>query len=261
MHADKDVAENIAIFDGDNTLWDTNAVFTNAQKDILRGLAKAGIPADPERDFGLLREVDGLLIKYFSKHEYDSTYLPLCLIRRLQGESVDDCEQVARIVAAENTVDLQLAQKLGAAFWRASALIPPLLPDVLESLSLINQTGRTLMTLYSEGRQERTSRICDHYGMSKYFHHIHLGNKSLEDWFKFKNQVLALFNERYPNDKRQPKMYVIGDHLERDIRPGNLIGAKTIYKPGGYKGREHPKDNEHQPAVIVESLREVVQLL
>jgi hypothetical protein len=37
----------IAIFDGDNTLWDTNAVFTGAQKGLLQGLKLAGVSGRP----------------------------------------------------------------------------------------------------------------------------------------------------------------------------------------------------------------------
>ncbi len=104
MYADRDLDRNLAIFDGDNTLWDTNAVFTDAQKDILRGLARAGIPADPELDFSLLRQVDDLLIKHFARHEYDNTYLSLCLIRHFRGESVESLEQVARIVGESSSI-------------------------------------------------------------------------------------------------------------------------------------------------------------
>lgn len=256
-----DPNRNIAIFDGDNTLWDTNAVFTEAQKDILRGLAKEGISVDPQRDFSLLRKVDDLLIKHFGKREYDITYLPLCLIRHFDGGLVEDTDQVAKIVADGDGVELTLARTLGSGFNAAVKRIPLLLPDVVESLFFIRQTGRTIMVLYSEGMEARLTRICNHYDMSKYFHDIVLGDKSIQDWFKLKDRVLKFFKEHYPSEKKHPEIYVVGDLLERDIRPGNLIGAKTIYKPGEYKGIEHPKDKEHQPAIVVNSMKEVVKLL
>jgi phosphoglycolate phosphatase-like HAD superfamily hydrolase len=259
MNGDKNPDRNVAIFDGDNTLWDTNGVFTEAQKDILRDLAKVGIPADPERDFSLLRKIDDLLIRHFGRHEYDNTYLSLCLIRHFRGECVEDVEQVALIVDSGNSSELKVSKEIGAAFVAASQRVPALLPEVVESLSLIHKSGRTLMVLYSEGREARTKRICDYYGMSEYFDHIVLGDKSIEDWFKVKDRVLRFFSERYPEDERQPKIYVIGDRLERDIRPGNVIGATTIYKPGGYKGKERPRDKEYEPTIIVQSMLEVAR--
>jgi FMN phosphatase YigB (HAD superfamily) len=252
---------NIAIFDGDNTLWDTNEVFTSAQKEILQGLARVGIPADPNRDFDLLRRMDDLLVKHFGNHEYDNSHLALCLLRHYRGERIDEVEQVARIVGVAESADVQLAQELGAGFLRALARVPELLPDVADSLSEIYQAGLTLMVLYSEGQKNRLTKIVDTYQMSKVFHHIVLGDKSNDDWAKVKDAALRLFNERYPNHNGQPQLYVIGDRLERDIRPGNLIGAKTLYKPGGYKRRETPKDKYDEPTIVVQSMREVVRLL
>ena len=254
-------SRNIAIFDGDNTLWDTNAVFTDAQKDILRGLKEAGIHAEPERDFALLRKVDDLLIKYFGKREYDITYLLLCLIRHFKGEPVDDISQVAKIVANSENTELTLAQTLGSEFNASLKRLPNLFPDVIESLSSIRQAGRTVMVLYSEGMEARLKRICDHYTMLTYFHDIVLGDKSLEDWFKTKERAVKVFKAVFPRARKQPRIYVIGDLLERDIRPGNLIGARTIYKPGGYKGVETPRDKEHTPTMAVSSMKELVDLL
>lgn len=254
-------SRNIAIFDGDNTLWDTNAVFTDAQKNILRGLKEAGIHADRERDFGLLRKVDDLLIKYFGKREYDITHLPLCLIRHFKGDPVEDVNQVAKIVASSESTEVTLAQTLGSEFNASLTRLPDLFPDVIEGLSLIRQAGRTVMILYSEGRESRLRRICDHYGMANYFHDIVLGDKSLEDWFNSKERAIKIFKKVFPRETKQPTIYVIGDLLERDVRPGNLIGARTIYKPGGYKGVETPKDEEHTPAMTVSSMKEVVSLL
>jgi FMN phosphatase YigB (HAD superfamily) len=261
MPGKRDPNRNIAIFDGDNTLWDTNAVFTEAQKNILRGLKEAGFEADPEGDFAPLRKVDDLLIKYFGKREYDITHLPLCLMRHFKGEPVEDVNQVAKIVANSKAAELTLAKTLGAEFNASLKRLPNLFPDVIESLSSIRHAGRTVMVLYSEGLEARLKRICDHYDMSIYFYDIVLGDKSLEDWAETKNKAIKIFKRVFPRARKQPGIYVIGDLLERDIRPGNLIGAKTIYKPGGYKGVETPQDKEHTPAMTVSSMKEVVDLL
>src|SRR5260221_4397357 len=105
------------------------------------------------------------------------------------------------------------------------------------------------------------SSICGHYKMDNYFHEIIVGDKSPQGWLNAKEKAVKVFEELWPNEDREPLLFVIGDLLERDIKPGNLIGAKTIYKPGGYKGRETPTSSEDTPAVTVSTMKEVAALL
>lgn len=258
MPADR---KQIAIFDADNTLWDTNAVFTEAQKSILRSLKEAGTRVDPDQDFGRLREIDDLLIKHFGKREYKIEYLSLCLKRLFNGEPIENIGQLEKIIANSEPGEEALAKTASSKFGTLLTRIPDLLPDVLESLASIREAGRTIMILYSEGKEERLRSICGHYEMEKYFHEIIFGDKSDRDWFNVKQKAIKLFEAIWPNEKREPLLYVIGDLLERDIKPGNLIGAKTIYKPGGYKPGERPKSREDMPTVTVSSMKEVVALL
>src|SRR5262249_2139255 len=81
-------APRLVIFDGDNTLWDTNEIFESAPKEMLGGLRAAGFPADLDRDFALLRRIDDRLISDFGgNHRYDIKYLAYSLVKHFRGDS------------------------------------------------------------------------------------------------------------------------------------------------------------------------------
>src|SRR2546428_7148563 len=119
--------DSVVIFDGDNTLWDTNMVFTRAQKSILNGLAKCGYPTDPDRDFALLRRIDDSLVRACGKHEYDPSLLAYNLLQHFKGNSVGH----PTIELDVRDPDIEFARKLGAEFLEAKAAYPPLFPDVM----------------------------------------------------------------------------------------------------------------------------------
>ncbi len=46
-----------------------------------------------------------------------------------------------------------------------------------------------------------------------------------------------------PEDLTDPNAawtIMVGDNLQRDFEPGNLVGALAVYVPGNYKGMEIP---------------------
>src|SRR2546426_386475 len=124
----------VAIFDGDNTLWDTNEVFTQAQKTILCRLRELGYAADPDRDFDLLRDVDDLLIRHFGKREYESAMLPLCLMQCFSGQTVRDDHDIKRVLETRSEREYSAAQCLGSEFTQVVMAVPTLFPDIRDGL-------------------------------------------------------------------------------------------------------------------------------
>ncbi len=98
--------------------------------------------------------------------------------------------------------------------------------------------------------------------LNKYFHDIVLGDKSLADWARVRQRSIDAFIKAFSVLRGEElTLYVVGDLLERDVKPGNLIGAVTIYKPGPYKGVELPGDKDETPSVIAKSMNEVVRAI
>lgn len=257
------VQYNIAIFDGDNTIWDTNEVFTLAQKNILSSLKINGFPADPEGDFQTLREVDDLLIAAFSgKREYPIEFLALSLIHKFSGTEVNNVDDVQKIINSDPSKHLDLAKSIEQEFILSLKTIPKLLPGAIEAFERIALQGRTLLVLYSEGRQSRLEAICEYYGMKKHFHCIFIDDKSIEGWNRIKSKSLDEFQKHFQTSSGPTNtIFVIGDLLNVDIKNGNLIGATTIYKPGGYKGFQTPTADIEKPVYSVSSFKEVADII
>src|SRR5438552_6674031 len=61
----------VVVFDADNTLWDTNAVFRQAQLCLLGEMSKAGLLTDSEAELDTLRTLDRELVSQLGRFEYD----------------------------------------------------------------------------------------------------------------------------------------------------------------------------------------------
>ena len=258
----KDGIAAILIVDGDNTLWDTNAVFENAQLNMLRNLVKENLNIDPETEFSRLREFDDILVKYYNKHEYDFSVLALSLYLFYKGLERDKAIQRA-CEAFEKKLDIEgmdFAIKCGNKFKEELRKFPPVFKDIKKTLETLKQHNCVII-LSSEGDKERVRRIIKYYSMERYFDHILNGRKSVEQFKEARKIGKQIWHVRYPEDKKTPKIIVIGDLLDRDIQFGNLIGAITVYKPGGYKGQQTPRNENEKPNYEIKEMHEVIDIL
>ena len=245
--------------DGDNTLWDTNEVFANAQRRMLEGLRLAGFETDPDRDFELLRELDDQLIAHHRTHRYESKYLAYALIRWARaGEGPIDDLTLAELERESEEVK-RVTAELGERLKDDVQEIPLLFPGTMDALDAIRLKGRSVLVLYSDASQGRLATICSHYNMPAVFDLVEQGDKSDDDWMRVLEAGRSKIFERF--SEVEYRTYVVGDLLKYDIRPAKRLGAITIYKPGGYRGREIPQDPEERPMFTVQTLGEVVDIV
>ena len=59
----------VLIFDADNTLWDTNAVFHAAHLAMLKVLEQAQLVSDSRNQVTRLRSIDRALMRHFDRHD------------------------------------------------------------------------------------------------------------------------------------------------------------------------------------------------
>jgi putative hydrolase of the HAD superfamily len=71
----------VLIFDADNTLWDTNAVFHSAQVAMLETFETVDILSNARSQVERLRAIDRILIQRLERHEYDFRILATALGR------------------------------------------------------------------------------------------------------------------------------------------------------------------------------------
>lgn len=258
----KNVSATIVIVDGDNTLWDTNAVFENAQLNMLHCLNKENLNIDPKSEFLTLREFDDILVEHYNSHEYNFSVLALALYLHFKGAKRDEAISKA-CKAFENKLGIEginLAMKCGNIFEKDLRKFPPLFKDVKKTLKVLKQHGCVII-LSSEGNKERVRRIIKYYSMEAYFDHILNGRKSIEQFKEAKNIGISIWSIRHTDDETIPKIVVIGDLLDRDIRFGNQIGAITVYKPGGYKNHQIVKDKDEMPTYKIKEMNEIINVL
>ena len=256
------LAPFVLVVDGDNTLWDTNAVFENAQFNMLRNLKKQNLNIDPVSEFSTLREFDDILVKHYNKHEYDFSILAFSLYLFFKGLERDEAIRRAR-EAFDNRLDvdgMDLAMECGNRFKKKLRDFPRLFEGAKRALQDLRRHGCVII-LSSEGDKERVRRIIEHYSIESCFDFILNGEKSVGQFEKAKKLGIRIWRMRHPRVDTIPETIVIGDLLDRDIKFGNLIGAITIYKPGGYKGRQTPRSKDEIPAYEINEMHEVVNVL
>ena len=260
----------VLAIDGDNTLWDTNSVFEDAQHRLLSLLDRTRPECSTRLSFKILREVDDLLILHTGRQEYNFQLLVLALISVQKGMTEAEAVSSAMREAQErpNSVEAKLATKISRDFCSWLQKIPPLLPSVGRSLEELSQLktrnkGRLALVLLSEGDEARIRSILkSHFHKKTIFDVFHIvERKSTDTLLDAQIQGSKVLESESDCSQIQAQLVVVGDSIASDIVPGNSVGAITIYIAGGYRGAETPTDENEHPQIILKSFRQLPKLV
>ncbi len=261
----------ILIFDADNTLWDTNAVFREAQRAMLRPFTSLFSDMSVDAEIATLRQIDRLFFQRIGKFEYDFRLLAEALaLYYLDHRSLLDA--VCRTIDTTSSgsgADVgseveMLIEEAHQDYVEALQEIPPLLPDAEMVLDLLHEVSgagsRMVLTLFSEGDPERLEHILGAYGMEgdRMFQAIQIGAKSAESFLRFREIGRGMLDTACAD---QAQTVVIGDALKREIKCGNQIGATTVYIPAAFLGKEKPTAEDESPTYRLPDLGELPPLL
>ncbi len=258
--------KSILIFDADNTLWDTNAIFHDAQLALLGVLAQHGVLSDPEAQFKTLRTIDQELVHQLGRAEYDFKVLALALIYYFSQKMT--VTEVAHTAIHTSSVSQELSKiidKAHQAFIEELKRTPKLYPDTIPVLTAIRRSTSDQFLLFqailSEGNPERLERIIEAYGMRKrgLFDEIIITPKNKDAFEKVKQLGLAHFHD--VDKGSHIPMVLIGDSLRNDIKFANQAGFITVYKPSLFKGLEAPDMPDETPNYTIKSLSELPEIL
>jgi FMN phosphatase YigB (HAD superfamily) len=261
----------LILFDADNTLWDADSVYREAQLQLLSILSRAGILQDPERDFRALRDVDMELARYFGIFEYDIEYLARAIaLRSLTGA---EGEELIRAVSAPRDSEAASLRP----FWHAikeaaDAYVeglhrtPLLFPDTVSVLRRIHEArgcGEPLVTaVLTEGRRDRIQRILDahHVHVGELFDEIVIVHRKNKGEFE---EARAVMERALPAAARSghAMSVMVGDTLTRDVKFANQAGYLTVYKPSPFKGIEQPAAEDEVPDYTITRLIELLPIL
>lgn len=248
----------IIIIDGDNTLWDTNSVFTNAQIAILEKFKEYGLDINPIEEFKTLRKFDDMLIKKYNKYEYDFRALPysLYIYYKKQINEINAIDMAYDVFENQLIVDdKDVADDCYEVFKKEMLKIPHLFSNVTETLMKLKKKGYIII-LSSEGKTERIYKILRKYNLNKIFDIISTGKKSIDLFRELINDGKKLLLS-----KDNEHVIVIGDMLKREIFMGNSVGAITVYKPGGYKPNQKPTNPMETPDYEIKKIAELINVI
>ena len=260
----------ILVIDGDNTLWDTNRVFEDAQHWLLESLHGAKPSVSTGLSFEQLRKVDDLFIRESGRQEYDFRLLVLALMFLQKGMTEKDAVSFALSGLREHpsNVDAKLATKITQAFRLRLQEIPPLLPSVSRSLKELlrlkaRYKGRLVLVLLSEGDETRIRPILEcHFGKRRVFDILQIVERKSEDTLRDAQiQGSKVLESESGCSQIQSQLAVVGDSIASDVVPGNLVGALTIYIPGGYKGIEAFASDEERPQRVLTDFHQLPELV
>lgn len=248
----------IFIFDADNTLWDTNATFTNAQLGMLESLKDKGFEIEPRAELPRLREFDSALVKHLGRHEYDFSALALSLYFHYSGLRVNEAidKSVNSLKRQQNSFETRFAVQCGEAFKESLMRVPPLFLGTKETLLRLKTIHKSILILFTEGEIGRIEKILNANSLKGIFNYILNGKKSVEQFKKARSIGLELLRKDSRREQN-PIVIVVGDLLDRDIRFANMIGAIAVHKPGGYKPNQEPKDSHEIPDYKINRISDV----
>ena len=237
--------------DADNTLWETDAVFAEAQLNLLAAVEEAmRTRARVDDRLGYVRDIDqGIAERHHSGLRYPPKLLIRAAASALGGEAPDRAARLALTGSAKAVLGEDVAAAIEGRYFEDLARAPALRPGVLEGLAILQNAGATVL-IVTEGARAKVECTADRLGLAGHFTRIIEGAKR-PDLFR---RVLRLTGA-------PPRAFMVGDQLDRDIVPAKEAGAGTIYFPGGFKPRWHPTAEEVVPDHVVTTFLDVPRIV
>lgn len=252
----------VVIFDGDNTLWDTDKLFACAQCAMLTSLRNSLLQLDPQRDFTNLRKLDREIYIRTGIQEYNFEWLALALIGYSRGLPSEVAVKLAmEAPKAVPDADLIVSREAAKRFKEALSNPAELLPGSREVLAFIKEHRRKrqlVSILISEGNRDRVLRTIRFHGLNEngeLFDYMLFGKKDVHLFQQARSLGIKILREKHA------RVIIIGDSLTSDIRPANLVGAISVYKPAAFLGEETPLLPEDMPDYTIASLHELLPIL
>jgi putative hydrolase of the HAD superfamily len=247
------VAPRANIFvDADNTLWDTDSVFACAQLKLLEEVeAIVGQQSNVRDKLGFVRELDQLIAaRHHARLRYPPRFLANAVAFALRGEPADRASRLAWSGARDQQplTDSQ-AESVEASFVSGIRAFPSLRPGVREGLSALHARGYKTRVV-TEGDRARVDQTISVHQLEVYI------DRTIE---APKHPRLYRRVQQFAGSSTYG--YMIGDQLERDIRPAKEAGLRTIYFPGGFKPKWEVLPNDVHPDYQISSFAEVPSIV
>jgi|GEM_PF-5374993 len=215
------VSSVVIVFDGDNTLWDTDAVYRKAQLGLLADVEMlAGKSATGDR-LEFVRRLDQALIDTHKTNRYPPLELAQKLFAALQpiaagaNPSVPDAETVGKLEVAVTNYTQRLVE------------LPKVFPGTKEALERCVRENAKVIFL-TENSLPRAEQLLDSLGLRSYFHRVQAERNKASAFRTIREETDASLG-------RTCSYFSVGDQRTADLVPAHAAGYKTVFIPGGFK--------------------------
>jgi putative hydrolase of the HAD superfamily len=220
------VGQAVILTDADNTLWDTDAVFADAQLWLLDAIERTtGLAATAAVDERLtwVRKYDQAIAKMDHRRlRYPPSLLVRALAMGLARAAPADAASVFVRGGNEKRLDGDSVQAITAVFLEAIERVPEILPGVRQGLEAAQLEGIDVWVL-TEGPANRQRAIIATHGLNGLVRGVSEVTKSKEQFARHQRR----FAPR--------TLYVIGDQPDRDVAPGRAAGCRAVLVPSRFK--------------------------
>lgn len=205
----------ILFTDADNTLWDTDRIFAEAQLSLLRDVEKyLNMSPIRSRRLAFVRSLDQSLAQ---RHEAGLRYPPILLIQALLERR--GASRPTSLTAKEKATMKEIERRF---LYFVGNSIPRLRRGVRTGLAQLDMANVKIVIM-TETSVERCRRTLEANNINQHVAAIHSGNKSPSSFVEL--------DDSYPY---HPKFFV-GDQLDLDIALAHGCGFETIYFPSRFR--------------------------
>lgn len=230
-------AVQTAVFDGDDTLWETERLYDDARQAARSVVERSGLPGDVWEKRQRFIDVENVSILGFSPQRFPTS-----------------CAQAYEVIGAESGTNLDEAVR--QAVYEAAASVfsnPASLVDGAEEV-LTRLASDWRLILLTKGASEVQGRRIEESGLAGYFDEVRIVDTKTED-------VWSKIIEEFAIDPAAS--WSIGNSLGSDIQPALSCGFSAIWIPAHvWEHEQHGADVVlPERTVRLSSLREVPSFL
>lgn len=237
----------LILTDADNTLWDTNSVYRDAQLAYFDEIARiVGSQAQIPDKLAYLRNIDQGIA---SKHKDHFRYPPILLAEELYlSLRSDSGGKQPNALAISNDVAILLNRAADAFGSRVATTVPALRDGVAGGLNELRKLGARIVVV-TEGPAERCDALLRTHGI----------RDAVADVVHVARKNVVAFKQLSDQSVSGPKL-AIGDQVEKDLYPAKEAGFKTAFFPSNLKFKWSGTVNESFVDYRIQSYLDVVNI-
>jgi putative hydrolase of the HAD superfamily len=211
---------DLLLTDADNTLWDTNSVYADAQLFLLHQVENyARNPFVTQDRLALVRKIDQAIA---AGHSLGLRYPPMLLVSTLIRTALRELpDQTYKTFSQGEDHYLAAKQFEEILLEKVRTSIPELRRGVLEGLRKLRQQNVRVI-VFTEGDEERCQSLLEEHHIAEFCWQLKSARKTLHEY-------------RQLSEGAEERAYMVGDQIDVDVRLAKQAGLASIYFPSDFR--------------------------